>query len=348
MRPKIVHTLHNSALAIAMAAAFMPLIVRAHEPPSNRTANTPETSKKPGEGESAEKSGEPDLSTGRVEFAAGASETLELKRAPTGHLLVRPVVNGVPAGWYIFDTGAGICCVSTPHVDELNLARAGSVDAKGVGGQAAMSLYRATTLQLGPVTLHEEPVMATDFSMLKQYLGEEIAGVIGFGLISSCVVELDLATPRIALFDPETYTLREGEWSELIIDDRIPVVHAKFEGHEGLFRLDTGANGTVTFHEPAVEKWKLLEGRESHGPLTDHKLGGVGGFVAGKAGTIDWFELGGVRHEKLPVTFALEAKGTFADDKKDGNIGGDLLRPFTLVLDYKHQRIAFVKRVDPR
>ncbi len=344
MKPITIQTLSASVFGLALTAVSASSIARSNEPPGSDPKHSLRTSSRPEEREDSGDSGDPNLSTGRVEFTPSVPAVLEVKRAPTGHLLVRPVVNGVTPGWYIFDTGAGICCVSTPHADELRLSAAGSVHAKGVGGQAAMSLLRASTLTLGPVTLHDEPIMSTDFTMLKQFLGEEIYGVIGFGLISACVVEIDLETPRIALFDPEGYTLREGEWSELVIDDRIPVVRAKFEGHEGLFRLDTGANGTVTFHRPAVEKWKLLEGRESRGPVTDKKLGGVGGFVAAKIGTIDSFELGGVRRENLSVTFALEAKGTFADDTKDGNIGGDLLRPFTLVLDYTHHRIAFVPR----
>jgi len=44
-----------------------------------------------------------------------------VKRAPTGHPLVKPVVNGQDTGWFIFDTGAGIGCVSTPHVESLVL-----------------------------------------------------------------------------------------------------------------------------------------------------------------------------------------------------------------------------------
>jgi hypothetical protein len=78
--------------------------------------------------------------------------------------------------------------------------------------------------------------------------------------------------------------------------------------------------------------------------VTDAKLGGVGGFVAAKQGTVAWFEIGGVRTEDVPAKFATEAKGTFADAKKDGNIGVELLRPFVLWFDYAGERMAFVKR----
>lgn len=327
--------------AITSACGAVPAI----EPPATSAdPSVARTGSGPADPVSTAGASEPQLTTGRVEFDTAQPAALEIKRTPTGHLLVRPTINGVQPGWFIFDTGAGICVVSTPHTEEFNLISAGSVDAEGVGGSAAKPLYRATTLMLGPVTLHDEPIMATDLSFLKQFLGEEIVGVVGFGVLSACVTELDIAGPRIALFDPAGYTLGEGEWSPLNIDDRIPVVRAKFEDREGLFRIDTGANGFVTFHQPAVEKWKLLEGREALGPVTDSKLGGVGGFVKAKKGTVAWFELGGVRRENIEATFALEAKGTFADTRKDGNIGAELLRPFTIVLDYGGKRVAFVAK----
>jgi hypothetical protein len=122
--------------------------------------------------------------------------------------------------------------------------------------------------------------------------------------------------------------------------ERIP--RPRDSSHEGVFQLDTGANVSVTFQEPTVRKWKLLENRE----LRDTKLGGVGGFVAAKQGLLEWIEFGGLRQERVSATFAQEARGVHADDRKDGSIGAELLRPFVLVTDYEHERIAFQKRAE--
>src|SRR5262249_30249690 len=106
------------------------------------------------------------------------------------------------------------------------------------------------------------------------------------------------------------------------------------------FRLDTGAEGFVTIHEPTVRRLDLLVGRQ----LTDSRLGGVGGLVEAKSRRPSWVELGGVRRGGVPATFGIEATGNFADGQKDGNIGVRLLEPFVLVLDYPHERIAFRPR----
>jgi len=278
----------------------------------------------------------PELAQGPATFDASVTPEIQVKRAPTGHLLVRPVVNGIDAGWFIFDTGAGICVVSTPHVEEFALTAAGAIDALGAGGSESAALHRAKSLVLGPLTLTDHPVMATDLSFLKQHLGEEIVGVIGYGLLTECIAEIDLAAPRIALHDRKTWTLASGTWTPMSLADRVPAVDATFEGHAGRFQIDTGANSSITFNEPSVRKWALLEDRD----LTDAKLGGVGGFVAAKKGTLATFELCGLRRENVPADFAIEAKGAFASSSHDGNIGARFLEQFLIVADYAGERIA--------
>lgn len=282
----------------------------------------------------------PTLSARAARFELGVPAQLGVTRARSGHLLVRPRIDGLDAGWFIFDTGAGICVISTPRLVDFELAHEGPIQAIGVGGGESAQLHRARELALGPLVLDGHPLMSTDLGFLEQHLGYPISGVIGFGLLSQCVAEIDLGEARVALHDPARYELERGTWTELDLEDRVPAVRARFERGEGLFRLDTGASGTLTFHEPAVEKWKLLE-LEGLQPTS---LGGVGGFVQAQRGTIEWFELGGHRHESVSVALSTSGSGVHAQGRVDGNVGGELLRPFVLVLDYPGRRIAFQKR----
>ena len=280
------------------------------------------------------------LKQGATSFDCGVAAAIEVKKAKTGHLLVKPVVNGKDAGWFIFDTGAGICVVSTPQVEPLGLTRAGDIEATGVGGGKNAPVYRAKDIQLGAMKLSDVPLMETDLSFLDVHMGEKIAGVIGFGVLSRSVAVIDLEKPAISLFDPATYKLAKGEWTKADIKDRIPVINATFEGHEGRFRLDTGDHTTVIFHAPSVEKYDLLKGRETK----DIKVGGVGGMLPAKRGTIASLEIGGMKLENLQADFALEKKGSFGDPDKDGNIGTAVLGKFLLITDYTNERLALVAR----
>lgn len=288
-----------------------------------------------------------------VRFDASVPPAIEVVRAPTGHLLVHPRVNGKDVGWFLFDTGAGMNVLTASVIDELALTRFGSVPASGVGGITESHFVRPATLSLGPATLESPLMVGLDLSFLDQHMGRKIAGLVGFSFLARTVVELDLETPSIAVHDPRSFAGDGLAWHALHLDQRIPQVEASFglpapadgsrgaTSHRGFFRLDTGAaQVTVSMHEPAVRELKLLDGLET----TDGRMGGVGGFVSVKKGTLEWFELGGRRSESVPAEFALEAKGAFADPYALGNIGGKLLAPFVLVFDYPRSRIAFVPR----
>lgn len=277
-------------------------------------------------------------SQGAAEFASDRPAAIEVMRAKTGHLLVKPTIHGKPGGWFIFDTGAGICVISEPHVPEFGLRESGTLDAVGVGSTKA-TLLRADSLALGSLTLHDLPMIALDLRFLKQHLGEEISGVIGYGLLAKCVAEIDLLTPAIALHDPAKFELKGAPWAETNLDKFIPVVTASFEGHSGRFTLDTGANDAVSFHFSAVESLDLLEKRTT----TDAKLGGVGGTIATKRGRIGRFDLAGSVTTDLEATFELASKPN-ADPTIVGNIGVELLKSFVLTTDYGHRRLAFVPR----
>ena len=275
-----------------------------------------------------------------VKFDAAISPKLEVKRAPTGHLLVHPLIDGKDVGWFIFDTGAGSNCLDSRAAEVLGVEKIGSIPAAGVGGSVTATLCKPDTLTLGPVTLEKSMMTILDFAFLDQYMGTKVGGIVGYGLLQRVVAEFDPLKGEISLFDPAKFDGSTLHWQKLTLYGRHPCVEAAFEGHTGLFKLDTGAQGTVTLHYPAVESLKLLEGRETIAA----QQGGVGGRVAAKSGKLAWFELGGVRTDNLTAVFAAENKGAFADQYTLGNIGGDLLKPFRLVTDYQHDRIAFVKR----
>jgi hypothetical protein len=171
--------------------------------------------------------------------------------------------------------------------------------------------------------------------------GIELAGIVGYDLMARAIVEMDTQQNHVAVFDPKSYTLSGGSWSTLHLDGKHPVVEARFEGdRKGLFRLDTGANNTLTFHTAWVDRYDLLKDRQT----MNTALGGVGGMMSAKQGRIEWFELAGERFENPSVTFSQAESGPLAEAYTVGNIGQGFLRPFKLVFDYQNRRMAFVKR----
>jgi hypothetical protein len=280
-----------------------------------------------------------------VRFNPDVSPRLEMKRAATGHVLVRAKIDGADLGWLIFDTGAGSATVlHREAADRLKLTPVGAGPITSVMGTARCRTLRGTSLEIGPLTLAKPFFVEMDLGFVRQALGKEVVGVVGYDLLSRCVAEISLAEGSIKVHDPGRYRLDAGRWERLVFNQALPLVPATFEGGKGLFRIDVGASGgaysNVVFHAPAVEQMQLLKDRK----VTVSKVGPARVAV----GKLGWFELAGHRFEHPDAVFALDREGPLGDEYAEGNLGVAFLRPFRIVLDYPHERVALLRAENRR
>ncbi|MCB8932630.1 MAG: retropepsin-like domain-containing protein [Fimbriimonadaceae bacterium] len=274
-------------------------------------------------------------------FDTAVPAAVEVKRAFTGHILVHPLLDGKDVGWFILDSGAGSMVVDPKVADEVGMPKVGKVPVVGIGGVLMGSFRQSKTFALGPATIRDLKFIEIDLAQLSGIFRTKIAGIAGYDVFRRAIVELGLKDNRLELHDPVSFRLAKGAWQPLILDGKHPIVQATYEGdRKGFFRLDTGASGTLTFGGDLASK--LAEGR----PTKPIMLGGVGGMMNAKVGTIEYFDLAGHRFEKPEVTFMTDKRNALANEFLDGNIGQDLLLPFTMVFDYGDQRIAFVQESD--
>lgn len=276
-------------------------------------------------------------------FDADLPSTIEVQRVRSGHLLVQPSIDGAEPAWFILDTGAGQFCIDPKYADTLELPEFGEVPAVGVAGSVIASFRQGKSFALGPIEIADPVYVEIELSFLEQHFGVAVAGICGYDLFARSIFELDLETPSAAIHDPESFELGEDSWAPMTMESRLPCIECRFEGdHTGLFRIDTGDAGTVTFDSPTVRRFSMLENRE----LQEARIGGVGGSAKASRGTIDWFELGGTRVEAVDVIFAQHEKGMHSKGNVMGTLGSQLFRPFHILFDYQGQRIALLPRAD--
>lgn len=277
-----------------------------------------------------------------VTFDASKTALLEVKKAKSGDLLVRPLVNGQDVGWFLLTSGVAGNVLHARTARKLELETYGEGQSRGVGGKVKTNWSRPKTISLGRMTIQDPLVYNIELpANLDVASGVPIAGILGQGTFRCCVIELDFVTSQVALFDPKTYEQERGKknWQRLYVSKGLGV-EAEFEGHKGIFVLTGSPGNTVVIHSPAVKKLNLLEGRE----LNDTSIWGYGGKEAVKSGKLKYFEVGGHRHEDVEATFATSETGALSNQDVIGMIGGELVKPFQLVFDYQNRRIAFVKR----
>jgi hypothetical protein len=276
-----------------------------------------------------------------TEWNRDASPNVEIKRARTGHLLVRPLIEGQPAGWFLLDSGAGAMVITPKIADRAQMESFGKVPVRGVGGTIQSPFRRGKRFELGQLVVQNPLYIEIDFTAISRAIGEEVAGICGYDLFLRSIVVLDSIAPSLEIREPSAYQLSQGEWQEMYLDSNIPHIKCRFEGdREDVFRLDTGADNTVSFHSPAVQKYKLLEGRQTR----SNAAGGVGGSISMARGRIAWFEISGHRFVEPEVNFSLAKTGVLANAFSAGNIGGAFLRQFRIVFNYGERKIAFIER----
>lgn len=265
---------------------------------------------------------------------------VEASFAGKSHIKVRALVNGQDLGWFILDSGAGAMVIDKGLADSLGLERLNRGVASGVGGTFESSARAVEQFEIGPMTLRNVRFGDYDFSAFNKGGGPRIAGTIGTPLFRRAIVVIDWNGPTVEMFDRETFNLEKGDWRRLRFSSDNPAVQARVAGTpESWYRLDSGGAGFLTLHTPFVEKWKLLDGRET----TESSSTGLDGTVAARKGTIEWFEMGDHRFDNPTVTFSAATAGSFGDPYLAGNIGIDVLKNFRVVLDFAGSRVAFVE-----
>jgi hypothetical protein len=273
-------------------------------------------------------------------FDPAKSATVESSFAGRTHIKVRALVNGEDVGWFILDSGAGAMVIDKALADSLHLKRLSRGSALGVGGTFESSARAVDKFEIGPLTLRNVRFGDYDFSSFNTGSGPRIAGTIGTPIFRRAVVVMNWKGPTVEVYDRTKFKLEKGDWQRLRFSSGNPAVLARVAGTPASwYRLDSGGSGFLTLHTPSVEKWRLLEGRETKAASST----GLGGTVTARTGTIEWFELGSHRFNDPTVVFSTAKIGSFTDPYLAGNIGIDVLKSFTVVMDFAGLRVAFLE-----
>lgn len=241
---------------------------------------------------------------------------------------------------FLFDTGAGISALNVSKARGLNLKKADSLDAKGVGGAVQGYLAKGASLSVAGVTVYNQPLAILPLGFPCE--AADIAGIIGYDFIKSFVVEIDYDAKTLTLSDPLRYEYSgRGDLIPLIISGNTPRIRAQLRMPngptlEGLFELDTGSDGVLRINSPFVKKHSLLQSLPKQ---FDSAHRGVGGEIKTVDVRMRDFQLGRYVIPDLLVTLARDNEGLLSEDANDGPLGNEILRRFRIVLDYSRRRM---------
>ena len=222
---------------------------------------------------------------GSVRFDAKKRPEVNIEEAKSSHVLVRPLIDGVDVGPFILDTGASGLVISGAAAERLNLRKFGEVWVSGVAGKVPCNFRRGDTLELGPITIDAPVFMEMSVGGIVSGSSEPVAGIVGFDVFKSAILEVGPGGSPVRLYDPQKFIPPvTWDWKPLLMVSNVPHVAASFagapRGKPQIFMIDSGAGGAdCIFHARAVREMnleKLLPGTKR----ASSRVRGVGGSLS--------------------------------------------------------------------
>jgi hypothetical protein len=261
--------------------------------------------------------------------------------------LVQVRVNGSKPQLLMLDTGSAASLFDPSLAKSLGFQPESQNDGFfGVGNRKSSLTLLKPPACLEMAGAHAEVrLLGFDLSMISAVEGVPIRGTVGGELLKHFVVVIDYAKKTLRVLDPSFEYHGGGVILPVTIDRQIFTtarIHTSSgQTVEGKFYVDTGTRTALSLNSPFVRDNHLLEGETAIPVAT---LGvGMGGESLATVYRVRELELGPLRFHDVVATASHDEQGVFADPNVAGIIGGELLRKFTLILDYPHQRVILEK-----
>lgn len=272
------------------------------------------------------------------------------------NLIVVPVVlNGQLPLKFILDTGVRTTILTEKAFsDILNLPYSRRLEVSGPGGEKIVEAFVTNNVTLDMPGIHGQGhamlVLEKDYLELRNYMGTDVQGILGYEVFSRFVVEVDYESRRLTISAPETYKPRPSyQEFPIIIEDTKPYIEVPVTMRNGVrlktkLLVDTGASHGLVLDPMSDEK--IVVPAEHISSLIGR---GLGGEINGKIGRINSIELGKYRLHDVIVNFPDADDYGFVDTThsefvvRNGAIGGELLRRFTTVFNFPMEKMYIKK-----
>jgi predicted aspartyl protease len=248
---------------------------------------------------------------------------------------------------FVLDTGAPFSIIDLSLAKDLGIETGQSFSGRGAGsGSIAAASVRRDSARIAGTDIVVPFSQAMDFRALNAVGRLKIEGILGADFIDRFVLGLDYRDSVVRVYDRSTFayagtgavvpfTMSRGF---IFVNGELGLLDgAKIPGR---FVVDVGASGSLALAKPFVDANRL---RERAGPTVRREAGrGVGGVVMADVGRAQTFSLGSATLQHPIITLSGDSAGVLSGSSLgDGNIGGDILRRYTVLLDYARQRLIF-------
>jgi len=259
----------------------------------------------------------------------------------------RATINGAGPFWFTIDTGA------TLTVIDPAAARRAGLPVRDAGRRSNVGIASADTSMattagaridipglppFSPPTLYVVPVRASAGP-----LGHAIDGVLGTDVLSGRVVEFDYGGARVRV-RPSTGADPPNRKASVVfsLEGNVLIAPGTLtlpDGERVIARLlvDTGSNGALTLTSPFVRRHNLV----ARFPSRQMNLAiGINGTATSPVVALAALAFGDAVIRAPNAALSQATAGLDASTDFDGIVGAELLKQFTLTIDYPRRRLV--------
>lgn len=269
------------------------------------------------------------------------------------NLVIIPVeVNGVPLS-FLLDTGVDATILfGVTESDTLLIKKAKPIKIRGLGAGEGVQAFKSdgNTFKVGDAKDEDHPIfLIFDESLnFSTRMGVAIHGILGYEFFKNFIVKTDYVSQKVTFYNPEKYSKRKcGECEVLNLEfhNNKPYVEISMTNYKKVkekitLLVDSGSSDALWLFE-APKAFSEEEGYY----FNDYLGLGFSGNIFGKRSKLDEIWVGSHHLENVKVAFpdkqAIEGIQFYKN--RDGSIGGDILKRFTVWVDYSAKTMTLRK-----
>jgi len=253
---------------------------------------------------------------------------------------------------FLLDTGASETLLFSLDNKEIKLGNIEKIKFSGLGGDVSFDGYKSVrnVARIGDhminTSLSAYIILDQEFN-ISSHVGIPVNGVIGYHFFKNHPVLIDYTAKKITVYeDFELFKKKVKRFEEipLTIEKSKPYLYAGIEmtneKKSSKLLVDLGNSDPIWLFPALIKDFVYNR------PNIDDFLGrGFNGDIYGKRSRIHYFYLGSFKFEKpltaMPDEFSIQHVNLVEDRK--GSVGGEIIRRFTTVFDYTHEKLYLRK-----
>jgi len=260
------------------------------------------------------------------------------------YVLIKAVMNESDTLTLYFDTGAGTALIGQAVADRIGVEANYQSPVSGAGGTEMYDLALNQKIKISAAEISGIHMVLMDLTTLKEALGRDFDGIIGYHIIRDFVTAVDFdrrimtlhgkgSKPDLTGYSQHSFEFRGGS--------NIPVLPLSIELgngeiYQGDILFDSGAGLSLVINTPFVEEHNL---REKFDRSYNYFTQNLNSESFATKVLLPKMKFCGYTIENIPIDLAGDKQGVSSYPGYLGILGSEILNRFNFILDYKKMKL---------